>query len=50
MRSLITFPLKRLQKKYAVTQNVAIVVTALIAIAVLLVVGIWTMIAAMLLI
>ncbi|EKR8199810.1 TPA: hypothetical protein QIW60_005042 [Escherichia coli] len=50
MRSLITFPQKRLLKKYAVTQNAAIVVMALNAIAVLSVVGIWAMIAAMLLI
>ena len=35
---------KRLLKKYAVTQNAAIVVTALIAIAVLSVVGIWVII------
>ncbi len=46
----ITFPQKRLLKKYAVTQNAAIVVMALNAIAVLSVVGIWAMIAAMLLI
>lgn len=50
VRSLITFPQKRLLKKYAVTQNAAIVVMALNAIAVLSVVGIWAMIAAMLLI